>query len=360
MIVIAGRRLWMSVVLMCLGSAVVSWHQKRFLAGWQLDDTSTSSDDDFSPLENKGRWRSAWLRPWDRWVRPDVPSGTAAFREPKAGTIKSISLLGERNSGTTWMYGHLGVCFNYTIPVLRSMTRYKHWFQYDDAAKIPNHTLAIAMFRDPMQWTRAMKSVPHHAPAHQNLPWYEFVTKEWTMHRLYKDEIYQERHLHFNNATGRICQERFHYHEIVSCLTRPYPEGYWGTVRKHSFSSHQPMYEMRLNDPKGTPYSNILEMRADKIRNFIDAATFSNVEGFWYYQYEQLLKEGTEQLVQKIERATGLKRHPQKCNIFEPQNRPKRSIDEDFVRYMTDRVDWNAEALIGYEKPLQSIEEQYL
>ena len=28
-----------------------------------------------------------------------------AFREPKGGTIKSISLLGERNSGTRWIYG---------------------------------------------------------------------------------------------------------------------------------------------------------------------------------------------------------------------------------------------------------------
>jgi hypothetical protein len=29
----------------------------------------------------------------------------AEFREPKDGTIKSISLLGERNSGTRWIYG---------------------------------------------------------------------------------------------------------------------------------------------------------------------------------------------------------------------------------------------------------------
>lgn len=27
------------------------------------------------------------------------------FREPADGTIKSISLLGERNSGTRWIYG---------------------------------------------------------------------------------------------------------------------------------------------------------------------------------------------------------------------------------------------------------------
>ena len=32
-------------------------------------------------------------------------NGLVEFREPKDGSIKSISLLGERNSGTRWIYG---------------------------------------------------------------------------------------------------------------------------------------------------------------------------------------------------------------------------------------------------------------
>lgn len=207
------------------------------------------------------------------------------------------------------------------------------------------------MFRDPMAWTWAMKAVPHHAPMHIDLSWEEFVTKEWTTERLYKDEAYLEEQVKRNNATGRICQENFYYHELVSCLTRPYPEGYWGPHRKHRFSQHQPFYEMRLNDPEGTPYKNILEMRADKIRNFMDSATYSNVEGFWHYQYEDLLKTGTRELVERIERATGLKRHPEKCKIYEPQDRRKRAMDQEFIDYMAEHVDWEAEALIGYKKP---------
>lgn len=246
---------------------------------------------------------------------------------------------------------HLGECFNYTIPVHRSLSRYKHWFQYDDAKKIPKHTLSIAMFRDPMTWTYAMKKVPHHASMHLDLSWEEFVTKEWTMERLPKDEAWYDHQMKLNNHTGRICQERFHYHEIVSCLTRPYPEGYFGPHRKHRFSNHQPFYEMRVNDPKGRPYNNILEMRADKIRNFMESATYSNVEGFWHYQYESLLKTGTKELVEKIERATGLKRHPEKCKIYEPQDRRKRVMPPEFIDYMADHVDWEAEALVGYTKP---------
>jgi hypothetical protein len=82
----------------------------------------------------------------------------------------------------------------------------------------------------------------------------------------------------------------------------------------------------------------------------MESATYANVEGFWHYQYESLLKEGTKELVEKIERATGVKRHP-KCKVFEPQNRRRRQMDPDFVDYMTDHVDWKAEALIGYESP---------
>ena len=170
------------------------------------------------------------------------------------------------------------------------------------------------------------------------------------MDRLYKDEAWREEQAKLDNSTGRICQEDFRYHEVVSCLTRPYPEGYWGAHRKHRFSQHQPFYEMRVDDPKGRPYANILEMRADKIRNFVESATYANVEGFWHYQYEGLLKTGTRELVEKIERATGKKRHPEKCKIYEPQNRRKRSMDPEFVEYMKKHVDWKAEGMIGYRK----------
>jgi len=341
---------------MCIGSAMLSWHQVIFFSNFQ---SNFSSDvDDWEPLESHGRWPNSVDQSGkseDQYVQDDGEEGKvvtrlAKFREPKDGTIKSISLLGERNSGTRWIYGHLGLCFNHTIPVHRSLSRYKHWFQYDDESRIPSHTLSIAMFRDPMTWTWAMKAVPHHASAHVDLPWNDFVTKEWTMKRMFKDEAWRDHQLELNN-TGRICQEKFHYHELVSCPTRPYPEGYWGPHRKHRFSQHQPFYEMRVNDPEGRPYSNILEMRADKIRNFMESATYSNVEGFWFYQYESLLKTGTQELVEKIERATGVKRHPKKCQIYEPQNRRKRDMDPDFIDYMLGHVDWKAEALIGYEKP---------
>lgn len=366
-----AARTYLSLACMLCTSALLRWNANlaQVLGDLSTDAQPYDEVDDALPLENQ-----QFLRPagafaespgsynvnLDRQVSgghgsppqqtPLEEDGTFPQRDPREGTIKSISLLGERNSGTRWIYAHLGTCFNHTIPVHRSLSRYKHWFQYDDASKIPKHTLAIAMFRDPITWTWAMKAVPHHAPEHLDLDWYDFVTTEWTMDRLYKDEAWRE-HKRKLGDTGRICQENFHFHEVVSCLTRPFPDGYWGDHRKHRFSSHQPFYEMRLDDDQGRPYANVLEMRADKIRNFMDVSSYANVEGFWHYRYEALLASGTEELVRKIERATGAKRHPEKCKTFDPQNRRKRSVDPEFVQHMIDHADWEAEALIGYHVP---------
>jgi hypothetical protein len=82
----------------------------------------------------------------------------------------------------------------------------------------------------------------------------------------------------------------------------------------------------------------------------METSTYANVHGFWHYQYESLLKTGTRELVEKIERATGLKRHPEKCKIYDPQNRRKREMPQEYVDYMVDHVDWEAEALVGYKK----------
>ena len=237
------------------------------------------------------------------------------------------------------------------MPVRRSLSRYKHWFQYDDSSVIPEHTLAIAMFRNPLDWTWAMKEVPHHATMHLDLHWSEFVTKPWTMDRVCNDLLWIERHVEANNASGRICQENFHYHEVVSCLVRPCPDGYWSTPYRHRYSRHQPFYEMRVNDPSGTPYDNILEMRADKIRNFVESGYYANVDGFWHYRYEELLRTGTEDLIRKIERATGRTRDYDRCQVYGPQNRRTRTIDPEYRDYMIDHVDWDAEALIGYDRP---------
>lgn len=261
-----------------------------------------------------------------------------ASNELPTRPIKQISILGERNSGTRWIYSHLGTCFNHTIPVKKRLTRYKHWFQYDAKENIPNSTLVIAQFRNPYEWIEAMRKIPHHATEHIDLEWKEFVTKPWTMERVGLD-------LEMKNTTGRVCQENFHYHEVISCNAEPFPEGYFKEKQKY-LSRHQPCYEMR-NDGSGQPYSSILEMRSDKIRNFMEVKRFEGVHALWTVQYEYFLKRGTEALIRKIEKETGVEA---KCSMYPPQNRPVRKIEKSLIRYLDAHLDWDTEKLVGYSK----------
>lgn len=269
--------------------------------------------------------------------------------------ITRISLIGERNSGTNWMYVELLRCFNGTsLKPHHSLTRFKHWFQDEEAATNRNHTVVIAQFRSPYTWVDAMRRKPHHAPAHMNRRWKDFVTKPWTMERVGADLAIPQEHRE-TNSTFR-CQERFRYRQIVSCVKHPYPEGHF-TWKRH-WSEHQPSYEMRRGDNDdddesdasvaGESYNNILELRRDKIRNFLGVGSMSFVRDVLVVNYERLVREGTGFVVRHVEQTTGVKA---RCQPYPPQSeREPRPLKPQYVDWITDHADWETEALIGYEK----------
>ncbi|CAM9766417.1 unnamed protein product, partial [Ectocarpus sp. 12 AP-2014] len=93
--------------------------------------------------------------------------------------IKYISLIGERHSGTTWMVKFLQDYFrDKDITVTATLCTWKHWFQdriYQDiqdgkrlcregqqcpACKDINHTLVVAMWRNPYDWISGMHKIP--------------------------------------------------------------------------------------------------------------------------------------------------------------------------------------------------------
>lgn len=113
-----------------VGGAMLSWRQKILFGSFQSDVSPIF--DEWSPMENQKQWENEPYRSSEaddlsrssdqvdgaygvagrnRNKRPATGTkgsqqvGMADFREPKDGTIKSISLLGERNSGTRWIYG---------------------------------------------------------------------------------------------------------------------------------------------------------------------------------------------------------------------------------------------------------------
>ncbi|KAL7574652.1 hypothetical protein ACA910_003000 [Epithemia clementina (nom. ined.)] len=264
--------------------------------------------------------------------------------------IRQISVLGERNSGTRWTYGHLNDCFGHKLKVVKNLTRYKHWFQYPDPTRYEHDTLVIAQFRNPYDWLKAMERVPHHSPNHMRTKeganasshesendWRIFLTKEWTMERVGKD---------LELTGNETCQENFKYRDIVSCVVEPLPhEHYNVTIR---YSEHQPFYEMR-NDGSGKPYANILELRSDKIRNFLSVRKYPNVADVWVTQYEYLLDKGTLGLIRHIQEWTGVE---PRCKAFPPQVRATKNtriITPDFAQHVREHLNWTVEAMVGYQ-----------
>jgi hypothetical protein len=249
-------------------------------------------------------------------------------------------------------------CFGHALAVEKQLTRYKHWFQYENPASYPHDTLVLAQFRNPYDWFKAMERVPHHCPAHLRLKvgadaakqdsqnhWQPFVTKAWTMERIGAD---------VGLALEAPCQDNFIARDLVSCVKEPVPHSFYNhTIR---YSEHQPFYELR-NDGSGLPYANIMEMRSDKIRNFLAVADYEGVAGVWVVQYEYLLTRGTQHLIDRIAEWTGV---TPRCEAKPAQARRQkktRVLSLDFVQHVRLHLNWTVEKMIGYEPDVQREDE---
>lgn len=235
------------------------------------------------------------------------------------------------------IHRHLSKCFNHSIAVTRTLTRYKHWFQEPVYDRYPHDTLVVMQFRNPYDWLKAMQRVPHHSPAHLQYrdhdKWKQFLTTPWTMERIGLDR--------WDNLT-EPCQEHFQWKDLISCPVHPIPPE---QIKEHSYSNHQPFYEMR-NDGSGKPYDNIMEMRTDKIRNFMTVKDYDGIADVWITQYEYLLTKGTKKLIDQVSAETGIKPD---CEPYEGQNRRSRVVEKEMAEFIRDNLNWTVEAWIGYK-----------
>lgn len=269
--------------------------------------------------------------------------------------INTIALVGERNSGTTWMLKELQRCYQNNFTVLNHLTRHKHAFQKDNVKlHNKNRTLVVAEFRNPYQYVLAMMDKPRKAIAHRQMKdWYTFVTTPWTTQRAASDEKYA------NRPDEPLCQQQYSYKEVVPCERNPAPNEYLTDKplrrsiresRRHRKGMVQdvPIYELK-RDGSGEPYASIVDLRADKIRNHVlEVRDFAFVEDVVVVRYEDLLQQGTASLLQSITDITGTPPH---CDATPPQpDRPQRPIDPEFKKWMNEHVDWEAEAIVGYKK----------
>ena len=197
------------------------------------------------------------------------------------------------------------------------------------------------MFRDPYDWVTAMFERPHHAHNHMNLSWREFVTKPWEGPRGIDDK------LSISTAGGiekvikekkSTCIANYTWNEVIPC-------SYEDSVKIEGVAKY--MYELN-HDGSGRAYPSIVDLRREKIMNFLSMPSFRGVKEFYPMQYEDLNRFGTSSLLKTLEKATGKKA---KCEPFPATGTIKHKIvDPAFIDWMNRYVDWQAEGMIGYEK----------
>eukprot|EP00980_Cylindrotheca_fusiformis_P004876 scaffold1036_cov93-Cylindrotheca_fusiformis.AAC.9 len=181
-----------------------------------------------------------------------------------------------------------------------------------------------------------MQKVPHHSPVHVKYrnDWKKFLSTKWTMERIGTDR--------WPNQT-EPCQQFFDWKDIRSCQIMPLPQESYSKIE---YSNDKPFYEMR-NDGSGEPYDNIMDMRSDKIRNFLSVKSYEGVADAWYIRYEHLLRQGTKEMIDNIAKIT---RVEPKCKPFPAQNRRSRPIEPEMVEYINTHLNWTVEDMIGYAK----------
>ena len=112
-----------------------------------------------------------------------------------------------------------------------------------------------------------------------------------------------------------------------------------------SLSSYLIMWNP-ADDGSGLPFDSILGLRSLKIRNFLGMKNFSNVKAFHPVRYEDMVRNGTAQLIQNLENDLKV---VAKCQPIkgEPEKGTRPMLYE-YVEYMKSHVDWETEALAGY------------
>ena len=202
---------------------------------------------------------------------PDVYVDGEAIKGVRADKHERfhLYLIGERHSGTNWIFDELKGCFPDMKPSTQ-FTRFKHWFQdehlFNEGQIKP--AIVVVMFRNVYDWIHAMNFAPHHSPAHLYMDVDKFLKKPWTMDRPRRDKA-------IKNKLQTNCLQKYGYNEVVPCIRGSEPPRI-NRTRWDRFRGWDPLYELK-RDGSGRPYKSIVDLRADKIRNFMNTSNYKNV-----------------------------------------------------------------------------------
>ena len=289
--------------------------------------------------------------------------------------FKGIHIIGERYSGNDLLLKHLKDCFDATVDVKPFLTRYQHWFQYNDQnLEGRDYGLIIAQFRNPYDWFLEMNKFPLYAPLHWDvkqdkpLQWKIFLSKIWSIdikeypHHFEHDRQVESSFLETEEGRkvyvdhGKVkksysfignvtCYSNFKWSDVNPCSMKDREE-FAKLTGKASFA---PVYELNHIGSQFIPYQNILELRRDKVLNFLqEVPSFDGVSHVLSLRYEDILTNGTKSLIRQIERTLGVKSQCQP--ILPALTLERQQYPKGFVEYINKNLDWDVEKMAGYQK----------
>jgi hypothetical protein len=273
-----------------------------------------------------------------------------------------ISIIGERNSGTKFIMRELQQCFprkKFNVRTHRDFIRAKHFFQPVRESRDYNFqdTILIAVFRDPVEWIAAMIEKPYHSPNHVTgfdnvtdavipLPWQDFVSRRWKMPRSNFDMDLITSGRVQETYSRLICKQQFTFPEVVPCRY----DNTSTLVPSERLRGYEPVYELR-RDGTGRSFEHILELRSEKIFNFlVELPLLVKLGGFSAVRYEDLLKDGTQSFLEQIGRIMGVDELPASCKPTSPQPERlgARDVPDGLKEWVNQHADVERERLLGY------------
>uniref|UniRef100_A0A7S2RMW5 Uncharacterized protein n=1 Tax=Mucochytrium quahogii TaxID=96639 RepID=A0A7S2RMW5_9STRA len=282
------------------------------------------------------------------WLKSALKQNASAARcghyippvSERPTTIRHIRVIGERNSGVNGVVDLLRKVFP-NVTTGAGFVRSRYWFQ--DESVLPkginlDEVLVVVVLRNPVDWLRMMRKNPVYAPNHMfRQDWKHFVSKPWTMRTSTIDKT-------LSQTKGVKCQAKF-----LAGYVRPCRQA---AKLVSNIRTAQPVYEM---DPITTkPFRNIIGLRKGKLLNYANMSRW--VPHISYVKVENLFSDsGVRRLQSVLSDAYNLGVCLRTKNLaFEFSDwitRPPLSTMQE-VRYYSCNLDWSAEEVFGYSKPL--------
>jgi len=230
------------------------------------------------------------------------PSNPDEGKQQQQQPPQRVVILGERHSGLERLLERVSSCFadissgdnedsnnedagSFRLRrriVQSGYVRPGYWFQWMPPffeALPKNSTLMVYAVRHPIPWVEAMRLKPvflldhYNRTTMQRLPWGEFVQRPYTMPRPDRDSV---------KRPSESCQLKFTYSQVLPCHVVDQSGNIVETSAKDAANSSDnstatgpgasaAVYELPdRKDGTMTPFENILQLRAAKLRHVMD------------------------------------------------------------------------------------------